>query len=121
MTLILSEHGAARLSQRGGRMADVELIHRFGEQVASDRFMITEACLREAQRHGAEKPQIVRLEALRGKLIVVVDGRLISFWHAADSPRRIGTRRRFRHPSAGRHRSAQRCNRHGAMRHPVVY
>ena len=94
MSIIITRHGEARMSQRGIRKSDLDLLLAYGTEIGQDRLMIR-------KRDGAKlikdyKEEIAKLERLVGKEFVIANGRLITAYHrtkpSKHSKRRTGRR-----------------------------
>ena len=90
--LTLTRHGEARLSQRGIRKADLEVLLTHGTDIGRDRIMLTRRGAAEAI--GDLKRRIADVERLAGKVLVVTDGHLITAYHQTVSTRPSGQRTR---------------------------
>ena len=93
-SIAITRHGEARMSQRGIRRSDIEILLVHGTETGPDRLMLRE---RDAAKLIQDlKKEIAMLERLTGKEIVVVDGQLITAYHRAKpskpSKRRTGRR-----------------------------
>ncbi len=78
-SIAITRHGEARLSQRGIRRSDLDILLAHGAEIAPDRFMLRK---RDAAKAISDlKRQIARLERLAGKEAVVAGGRLITAYH----------------------------------------
>ena len=90
-SIAITCHGEARMSQRGIRKSDLDILLAHGTQTGPDRFMLRK---RDAVKVIRElKKQIARLERLTSKEAVVVDGRLITAYHRTRPIRLSGGRR----------------------------
>ena len=78
----LTSHVKKRMQQRGFRSGDVELIERFGTQLR-DGFLMRGRDVDAAILD--HKGAIHRLEHLRDRFVVVVDGRVLSAYVASRS------------------------------------
>ena len=79
--IAVTRHGAARLSQRGIRRSDLDILLAHGAETGPHRFMLRR---RDAAKVICDlKRQIARLERLAGKEVVVADGRLVTAYHRA--------------------------------------
>ena len=86
--IAITRHGEARLSQRGIRRSDLDILLAHGAETGPDRLMLRR---RDAVKLiGELKRQIARLERLAGKEAVVADGRLITAYHRTKPVRRCG-------------------------------
>ena len=111
--LIPSSHLVARQQQRGIRSADVALVYSLAKEVAAGRFWLSnhdadqeitirKQRIRQLERAGADQTQleirglqaeIVRIDSLRGWLVVVEGEQGITVFHRKHSPRRHVRRR----------------------------
>ena len=77
--LTITSHGEIRMSQRGIRVTDLEILLTHGSEIGRDRIMLKK---REAAILIQDlKKQIAHIERLKDKEIVVADGRLITAYH----------------------------------------
>ena len=77
--LTITHHGEARMSQRGIRKADLNVILAHGTDIGRDRIMFTK---RDAARITRDlKRLIADVERLTDKVLVVENGRLITAYH----------------------------------------
>jgi hypothetical protein len=75
----LTNHAITRLAQRGMSLSNVELITVIGSEVRDGYFVRTKDC----QAVERELKQLIRrIRRLKGKRIVVADGRVITAFHA---------------------------------------
>ena len=80
-TLTMTRHGEARMSQRGIRKSDLEVLLVHGTDIGRDRIMLRK---RDAAKLIRDlKKQIATIERLTDKLIVIVDGKLVTTYHQA--------------------------------------
>lgn len=88
--LALTRHGATRMSQRGIRETDLELLLSHGTDIGQGRIMLRK---RDAAKviQGLKK-RINKVERLTDKVLVVVDGQLVTAYHQA-TPKRISRRK----------------------------
>ena len=85
--LVITCHGETRMSQRGIRESDLDLILDYGTEIGQDRLMLTR---RDAARLISErKKEIAKIERLTDKVIVVSEGCLVTAYHQAHSARPI--------------------------------
>lgn len=90
--LVITCHGETRMSQRGIRESDLDLILDYGTEIGQDRLMLTR---RDAARLiGERKKEIAKIERLTDKVIVVSEGCLVTAYHQAHSARPIGEHKR---------------------------
>jgi|GEM_PF-1735134 len=79
MSITITRHGNARMSQRGIRRSDLDTLLTHGTEISPNRFMLRN---RDAATLIQErKNEIARLERLAGKEAVVADGHLITAYH----------------------------------------
>lgn len=79
MDLELTRHAEARMSQRGIRKSDVELVLSLGTDIGRGRFLLKKRSA--AKEIGALKRQMARIERLAGKVLVIEDGHLVTSYH----------------------------------------
>ena len=77
--IAITRHGEARLSQRGIRRSDLDILLAHGVETGPDRIMLRRGDAVKLVRE--LKKQIARLERLAGKEVVVADGRLVTAYH----------------------------------------
>ena len=77
--LTITRHGHVRMSQRGIRQADLEVILMHGTDIGRNRIMLKRRDAAEAIR--TLKKQITNIERLTDKVLVVEDGRLVTAYH----------------------------------------
>ena len=94
--LLITRHGEARMSQRGIRKADLDLILAHGSDIGRDRIVLIKRDAAKAIQ--TLKQQIARIERLTDKVLVVEDGRLVTTYHPTRPirPSRGRARRRSR-------------------------
>jgi hypothetical protein len=78
--LIVTGHAATRMAQRSIRFRDVDLIAIVGTKV-DDGYLVRERDYQVAER--AIKKVLERIWRLRGKRLVVADGRVVTAFHAS--------------------------------------
>ncbi len=78
-SVLVTRHGQARLSQRGIREADLDLVLAHGTEIGQDRIMLMARDAATLIR--ALKREIAKIERLTGKILVVSDGRLVTAYH----------------------------------------
>ncbi|MBC6441216.1 MAG: DUF4258 domain-containing protein [Rhodospirillales bacterium] len=89
--LTITNHASRRLQQRGMKQADIDFILTQGTEVDAEKIMLTD---RDARRviKGLKEPRaglgikkrklmIATAERLRGKAIIIADGRVITAYH----------------------------------------
>lgn len=86
--LPITHHGEVRMSQRGFRKTDLEVILAYGTDIGRDRIMLMRRDADVAIR--ALKKQITTIERLKDKVLVVADGRLVTAYHQSDPIRQTG-------------------------------
>ena len=77
--IVITRHGEARLSQRGIRKSDLDILLTYGTETGPDRIMLRKYDAAQAIRDF--KRQIAVLARLSGKEIVIADGQLITAYH----------------------------------------
>lgn len=78
-TLIITNHAAVRMAQRGILPKDAELIALIGTEV-DDGYLVREKDYQEVEY--ALKALLKKLERLVGKRLVVCDGRILTAYHS---------------------------------------
>ena len=86
--LTISRHGHVRMSQRGIREADLEVILAHGTDIGRNRIMLRRRDAAEAIQ--TLKKNIANIERLTDKVLVVADGQLITAYHQSTSIRPSG-------------------------------
>lgn len=78
-----TRHGEARMSQRGIRKDDLEILLTYGTDIGRNRIMLRK---RDAARliHDLKK-RIAKIERLTDKVLVVAGGQLITAYHQSAS------------------------------------
>ncbi len=77
--LTITHHGETRMSQRGIRETDLDVLFAHGTDIGRDRIMLMQ---RDAEKVIRDlKKQIANIERLTNKVIVVVDGHLVTAYH----------------------------------------
>ena len=79
--LMITRHGEVRMSQRCIRETDLKVILDHGTEIGRNRIMLKKRDAAEVIR--ALKKQITKIERLTDKVLVVVDGRLLTAYHQA--------------------------------------
>ena len=93
--LSITRHARSRMSQRGIRETDLEVILTHGTEIGRDRIMLKK---RDAAKVIQDlKKQIANVERLTDKVLVVEEGQLITAYHQTTSIRPFG--RSSRQPS----------------------
>ena len=93
--LTITRHGETRMSQRGIRETDLDVLLAHGTEIGRGRIMLKK---RDAARVIRDlKKQITNIERLTDKVLVVADGHLITAYHQASPIRPYG--RGTREPS----------------------
>ena len=78
-SVAITRHGEVRMSQRGIRRSDLDILLSHGTEIGPDRILLRK---RDAAKVIRElKKQIARLERLTGKEAVVADGWLVTAYH----------------------------------------
>lgn len=77
--IAITRHGEARLSQRGIRKSDLDILLTHGTETGPERIMLRKHDAAQAIRDF--KRQIAVLERLSGKEVVIADGQLITAYH----------------------------------------
>ena len=113
MTVGITRHAEARMSQRGIRKADVPVLLDHGTETGPDRLMLMKrdaarlidnlrnrvVTLQRLGRHAGHetvqelKKKIKALERMAGKEVVIVDGMLVTAYHRTRSVRLAGRQR----------------------------
>ncbi len=88
-SIAITRHGEARMSQRGIRRSDLDILLAHGTEIGPDRIMLKNQDAAKVIRN--LKKQIAKLERLTGKEVVVADGRLITAFHRT-RPIRLSSR-----------------------------
>ena len=89
-SIAITCHGEARMSQRGIRRSDLDILLAHGTEIGPDRILLRR---RDAAKVIRElKKQIARLERLTGKEAVVADGWLVTAYHRTRPVRHPGRR-----------------------------
>ena len=77
--LTITRHAEIRMSQRGFRKTDLQILRAFGTHMGRNRIMLKK---RDAVKIiQSLKIQIAQIERLKGTTIVVVDDHLITAYH----------------------------------------
>ena len=77
--LTITHHGESRMSQRGIRETDLDVLFAHGTDIGRDRIMLMR---RDATKVIRDlKKQIANIERLTNKVLVVVDGHLVTAYH----------------------------------------
>lgn len=94
--LHITRHAQTRMSQRGIRESDPDVILALGTEIGPDRIMLMKQDARKEIE--ALKKRIANIERLTGKVLVVSDGCLVTAYHKAgrDRASRRGKNRRRR-------------------------
>ena len=77
--LPLTQHASVQITQRGISMGDLELITLIGSEVDDGYLVRAEDCQAIEQRL---RNLLSRVKRLKGKRVVVADGRVITAFHA---------------------------------------
>ena len=88
--LVVTRHGEVRMSQRCIREKDLDVILTHGTEIGRNRIMLKRRDAAEVIR--ALKKQIDNIERLTDKVLVVVDGRLVTAYHQTNAIRQCGQR-----------------------------
>jgi hypothetical protein len=83
--LVITRHAITRMAQRSIRLRDVDLIEIVGTKVENG-YLVREKDYQAAER--AIKKVLERLSRLRGKRLVVSDGRVVTAFHASTRQQR---------------------------------
>jgi hypothetical protein len=90
--LMLTDHAAIRMAQRSIRSDDPNLIALIGTGVEGGYFVRDQDCqkLEQEMRQAEQEIKTLRerLRRLRGKRLVVVDGRVVTAYHTAKKNQR---------------------------------
>ena len=94
MSLHITSHAETRMSQRGIRNADLNVLLHYGTDVGPDKLMLRAQDVERATRD--LKRQIARLQRLKGTVIVVSEGSFVTAYHQSNTKRikRNGRNRR---------------------------
>ncbi|MDE2824248.1 MAG: DUF4258 domain-containing protein [Chloroflexota bacterium] len=92
-SVFITRHGQARLSQRGIRQTDLDLVLAHGTEIGCDRIMLMARDAAKLIR--ARKQEIAKIERLTGKVLVVSNGHLVTAYHQTTPSR--PSRRRSKH------------------------
>lgn len=76
-----TQHGSVRAAQRSIKERDLEIIMSLGSEVA-DGYLMRECDCQAAERE--LKQQLKAIRRLKGKRLVVKDGRLVTVFHASE-------------------------------------
>ncbi|MYD93240.1 MAG: hypothetical protein F4Y02_06015 [Chloroflexi bacterium] len=74
--LTMTRHGEARMSQRGIRKADLDVLLAHGTDIGRDRIMLRKRDAAKLIRN--LKKQIANVERMTDKVLIVADGQLIT-------------------------------------------
>jgi hypothetical protein len=88
--LMVTQHAALRMAQRGIAMKDAELIALVGTKIDDGYLVLSKDC-QEVERE--LKGLLERVRRLRGKRLVIADGRIVTAYHSS----RRQERRLLRH------------------------
>ena len=96
--LTVTRHAETRMSQRGIRSSDIDLLLVYASEVGGDRLMLR---AKDVDRAVSElKRLIATLQRLKNKVIVIAEGSLVTAYHCSGSGqydrRRAKARRRAR-------------------------
>ena len=98
--LIMTRHGETRMSQRGFRKTDLEVLLAHGTDIGRDRIMLRRRDAAELIRD--LKKQIAKIERMTDKVLIVVEGELVTAYHQTTPVRPSFRRvRSQRSPGAG--------------------
>lgn len=92
MSIAITRHGEARLSQRGIRKSDLDILLAYGTETGPDRIILRKHDAAQAIRDF--KRRITALERLSGTEVVIADGQLITAYHRTRPLRPSGRRMR---------------------------
>ena len=92
-SVFITHHGQARLSQRGIRETDLDLVLAHGTEIGRDRIMLMARDAAKLIR--ARKQEIAKIERLTGKVLVVSNGHLVTAYHQTTPSQ--SSRRRSKH------------------------
>ena len=84
-SLTITRHGETRMSQRGIRETDLDLLLEHGTEIGRNRIMLKNQDAARVIR--AHKNQIAKIERLKGKVLVITDGHLVTTYHQTTSIR----------------------------------
>ena len=84
-SLHITRHAEARMSQRGIRNSDLDVLLDHGTEIGQDRLLLR---TRDAEMAIQDlKKRMARIQRLTGKVIVVSEGTLITAYHQSNSRR----------------------------------
>ena len=92
--LAVTRHGEARMSRRDIRKSDLDILRAYGEEDGRNRIVLTKREAAKAVR--ALKKRTASIERLTGKVLVVVNGQLVTVYRQSAPirpPRRRKTAR----------------------------
>ena len=96
--LLVTHHAETRMSQRGIRSSDIDLLLVYATEVGGDRLMLRAKDVDRAV--GELKRLIATLQQLKNKVLVIAEGSLVTTYHCSGSDlshrRRARARRRAR-------------------------
>lgn len=75
----ITRHGESRMSQRGIRQSDLDILLDYGTEIGRNRIMLKNRIAAEEIRK--LKKQISDIERLKGKVIVVMGKRIVTAYH----------------------------------------
>lgn len=78
--LVLTNHAAVRMAQRGIAIKDAELIALVGSEV-DDGYLVLDKDCQEVERE--LKALLERIRRLRGKRLVTSNGRIVTAYHVS--------------------------------------
>ena len=82
-SLDITRHGEARMSQRGFRRSDLDVLLALATEMGGDRLMLR---ARDADRAIAElKRRMAMLQRLRNTVLVISEGSLVTAYHQTTS------------------------------------
>ena len=84
-TLMLTEHAKVRTAQRAIKPEDCELIELIGTEVDDGYFVRAQDCQRVEKEL---KKLLERVRRIRGKRLVVANGRIVTAYHASSRQER---------------------------------
>ena len=90
--LSITRHGEIRMSQRGIREGDLEVLLVHGTDIGRDRIMLKKQDAAKVIRD--LKKQIANIERLTDKVLIVEDGHLVTAYHQTTPMRPSGRRNR---------------------------
>ena len=79
--LTITRHAETRMSQRGIRESDLDILLAHGTEIGPGRIALRKRDAQETIRR--LKKRIANIERLTGKVLVVTEGRLVTAYHGS--------------------------------------